>query len=148
MSVSGKNKNRGAHGDSSFMLGGLPSSSENPPASAVGSVKRQHLWTILIAFLFGQGIQLVTIAIAHYLYVSDPVMLCIAVAIVTVALVILTAVFTLMDTEPKSNHVRPQMNNSPKSVIPPIFIDQRKPLDTDPEDIDEIDKMLAKETTK
>ena len=39
MSVSDKNKNRGAHGDSSFMLGGLPSSSENPPALAVGSVK-------------------------------------------------------------------------------------------------------------
>lgn len=36
MSVSDKNKNRGAHGDSSFMLGGLPSSSENPPAFAVG----------------------------------------------------------------------------------------------------------------
>lgn len=111
-------------------------------------MKRQHLWTILTAFLFGQGIQLVTIAISHYLYVSDPVMMCIAVAIVTVALVILTAVFTLMDAEPKSNHVRPQQNNSPKSVIPPIFIDQRKPLDTDPEDVDKIDKMLAKETTK
>lgn len=34
----GEEKNRGAHGDSSFMLGGLPSSSENPPALAVGSV--------------------------------------------------------------------------------------------------------------
>ena len=41
MSVSDNNKNRGAHGDSSFMLGGLPSSSENPPALAVGSVKRK-----------------------------------------------------------------------------------------------------------
>lgn len=39
MSVSDTNKNRGTHGDSSFMLGGLPSSSENPPALAVGSVK-------------------------------------------------------------------------------------------------------------
>lgn len=29
MSVSDNDKNRGAHGDSSFMLGGLPSSSEN-----------------------------------------------------------------------------------------------------------------------
>ena len=107
--------------------------------------KSTQLWTILFAFLFGQLIQLVTNAMAHYLYVSDPVMMCIAVAIVTVALVILTAVFTLMDAEQKSNHVRPQQNNSPKSVIPPIFIDQRKPLDTDPEDVDKIDKMLAKE---
>ena len=30
MSVSDKIKNRGTHGDSSFMLGGVPSSSENP----------------------------------------------------------------------------------------------------------------------
>ena len=39
MSVS-NNKNRGAHGDSSFKLGGMPSSSENPLASAMGSVNR------------------------------------------------------------------------------------------------------------
>ena len=39
MRVSDTNKNRGAHGDSSFKLGGMPSSSENPPALAVGSVK-------------------------------------------------------------------------------------------------------------
>lgn len=31
--------NRGTHGDSSFMLGGLPSSRENPPDLSVGSVK-------------------------------------------------------------------------------------------------------------
>lgn len=30
--------NRGTHGDSSFMLGGLPSSRENPPDLSVGSV--------------------------------------------------------------------------------------------------------------
>ena len=28
--------NRGTHGDSSFMLGGLPSSRENPPDLSVG----------------------------------------------------------------------------------------------------------------
>lgn len=39
MSVSDKIKNRGAHGDSSFMLDGVPSSSENPPDLSVGSVK-------------------------------------------------------------------------------------------------------------
>lgn len=38
MSVSDKIKNRGAHGDSSFMLGGVQSSSENPPDLSVGSV--------------------------------------------------------------------------------------------------------------
>ena len=38
MRVSDTNKNRGTHGDSSFKLGGMPSSSENPPALAVGGV--------------------------------------------------------------------------------------------------------------
>ena len=40
MPVSDESKNRGAHGDSSFMLGGVPSSSENLLALAVGSVKK------------------------------------------------------------------------------------------------------------
>ena len=35
------NTNRGTHGDSSFMLDGMPSSSENPLALAMGSVKRR-----------------------------------------------------------------------------------------------------------
>ena len=39
MSVSDEIKNRGAHGDSSFMLGGVPSSSENHQVLSVGSVK-------------------------------------------------------------------------------------------------------------
>ena len=39
MSVSDKNKNRGTHGVSSSMLDTMVSSSENPPALAVGSVK-------------------------------------------------------------------------------------------------------------
>ena len=43
MQYSNTDKNRGAHGDSSFMLGGLPSSSENPPALAVGSVMSKSL---------------------------------------------------------------------------------------------------------
>ena len=43
MSLSDNNKNRGAHGDSSFMLGRSRPSSENPPALAVGSVKYYNL---------------------------------------------------------------------------------------------------------
>lgn len=39
MRVSDTKKNRGAHGGSSFKLGGMPSSSENHPALTVGSVK-------------------------------------------------------------------------------------------------------------
>jgi hypothetical protein len=108
-------------------------------------MKRQNLWTILFAFLFGQGIQLLTNAVAHYLYVSDPVMLCITVAVVTIALVILTAVFTLMDSEKGSNLERPQTRSTNANIIPPIFMDRRPPLDTDPEDIDDIDKNIRKE---
>ena len=48
MSVSDTNKNRGTHGDSSFMLGGLPSSSENPPGFSRG--ERQNLPEVLEAW--------------------------------------------------------------------------------------------------
>lgn len=41
MSVSDKIKNRGAHGDSSFMLGRLRPSSENHPVLTVVSVNSQ-----------------------------------------------------------------------------------------------------------
>lgn len=44
-------KNRGAHGNSSFMLGGLPSSSENPPASAVGSVNETVYRDVVLAVI-------------------------------------------------------------------------------------------------
>jgi len=40
MSVRDSAKNRGAHGDSSFTLGRVRPSSENPPALAVGSVNK------------------------------------------------------------------------------------------------------------
>ena len=35
-------KNRGTHGDSSFMLNGLPLSRENPLPLGMGSVKREN----------------------------------------------------------------------------------------------------------
>ena len=41
MSVSDEIKNRGAHGDSSFMLGGVPSSSENPTGFSRGECQIQ-----------------------------------------------------------------------------------------------------------
>lgn len=110
-------------------------------------MKKTQLWTVLFAFLFGQLIQLVTNAMAHYLYVSDPVTMCITVGIVTVALVVLTAVFTLMppqeDYDPA--HTRRQKNDKIADIIPPIFMDKRAPLDTDPIDIDEEDESVRKE---
>ena len=71
MPLSDNNKNRGAHGDSSFMLGGVPSSSENRHASNVGSVTygdliRQQMQTdeglakVLSEFSIGVLAKLVT----------------------------------------------------------------------------------------
>lgn len=110
-------------------------------------MKKMQLWITMFAFLFGQLIQLVTNAMAHYLYVSDPVTMCITVGIVTVALVVLTAVFTLMppqaDYDPA--HTRRQKNDKIADIIPPIFMDKRAPLDTDPIDIDVEDENTRKE---
>ena len=109
--------------------------------------KSTRLWTIMFAFLFGQAIQLVTIALAHYLYVSDPVMLCIAVAIVTVALVVMTAIFTLMDSNNEypvnGLHQRPGKDINRKTVEAILAGEPRPMLDTDEEDIDEIDRNNA-----
>lgn len=44
MSVSDNNKNRGAHGDSSFMLGGVPSSSENPSDFGRGECQKIYIF--------------------------------------------------------------------------------------------------------
>ena len=40
--MSDRNKNRGAHGDSSLMLGALAPSNEKPPALAVGCVTIEY----------------------------------------------------------------------------------------------------------
>lgn len=113
-------------------------------------MRRQNLWTVLLAFLFGQAIQLVSIALSRYLYISDPVVVCITVAIMTTALVVLTAVFTLMDKENENPingaHYRPAQNNVNSAAIKATFRkDWRPPLDVDKEDIDEIDENNAKE---
>lgn len=107
-------------------------------------MRRQNLWAIFIAFLLGQLIQLVTVALSRYMYISDPVFVCITVAIMTVALVVLASIFTLMDqaAENEPAHAAP-----PRRVIPglkPIY-NKRPVYDTDPEDIDEIDKNNAEE---
>lgn len=113
-------------------------------------MKKLNLWAVLLAFLFGQAIQLVTIALSRYLYISDPVMVCITVGIMTTALVVLTAIFTLMDREPENPingaHYRPAPNNANTAAIKAIFRkDWRPPLDVEKEDIDEIDANNANE---
>jgi len=106
-------------------------------------MKRENLWKILLAFLMGQAIQLVTIALSRYLYISDPTMVCIAVAIMTTALVVLSAIFTLMEqiTEHEPGHMA---TKRPVSGMKPVFY-KRPVFDTDPEDIDEIDANVANE---
>lgn len=107
-------------------------------------MRRQNLWAIFIAFTLGQLIQLVTIALSRYMYISDPTMVCIAVGIMTTALVVLASIFTLMDqiAENEPAHMAPR-----KPVVPglkPIY-NKRPIYDTDPEDIDEIDRNNAQE---
>ena len=108
---------------------------------------KKNLWMILFAFLFGQTVQLVTNALAHYLYVSDPVMLCVTIAIVTVALVVMTAVFTLMDAPDKAEHITARPGRR-STVTVPAIMNGLKPNLTDipPEDIDEIDINLFEDT--
>lgn len=108
--------------------------------------KRKNLYVILFAFLFGQAIQLVTNALAHYLYVSDPVMLCITTAIITVALVVLTAVFTLMDSpgikEGEHTVMRPGGRYPIKNH--PMNEEKTDLRDIPEENVDEIDINLFK----
>lgn len=115
--------------------------------------KTTQLWVILFAFLFGQLIQLVTNAMAQYLYVSDPVIMCLTVGIVTVALAVTTSIFTLMDTEKQpmtyAQHVQRNSDGFNK-VIPKVFAPgaKRPPLDTDPVDITAEDEAVRKEENK
>lgn len=107
-------------------------------------MRRQNLWAIFIAFLFGQLIQLVTIALSRYMYISDPTMVCISVGIMTTALVVLTSIFTLMDQAAENSpaHMAPS-----KPVVPGLkpILNKRPIYDTDPENIDEVDRNNAKE---
>ena len=102
--------------------------------------KRKNLYVILFAFLFGQAIQLVTNALAHYLYVSDPVMLCITTAIITVALVVLTAVFTLMDNDSLKEGEHAAMRPGGRYPI------KKQPLNAEKTDLSRIQEEKVEET--
>lgn len=115
-------------------------------------MKKTQLWTVLFAFVFGQLIQLVTNAMAHYLYVSDPVMMCLTVGVVTVALVVLTAIFVAMPQEKidySPAHTYKSKRDDIGSVIPPIFRNwKEKPaLESDHIDITEEDETIRKENS-
>jgi len=108
-------------------------------------MKQQNLFSILLAFLIGQAIQLVTVALGRYLYVSDIVVVCIAVAIMTSAVVVLSSVFTTMENGVAGSHARKTFGPNP---LRPVSYAKRPALDTDPEDIDEIDKNTVKDLFK
>lgn len=102
--------------------------------------KRKNLYVILFAFLFGQTIQLVTNALAHYLYVSDPVMLCITTAVITVSLVVLTAVFTLMDNDSFKEGEHTAMRPSGRFPI------KNQPLNAEKTDLSRVPEEKVEET--
>ena len=103
------------------------------------------IWIGVFTFVLGQIIQLITCSMAHYLYVSDPVMMCVTVGIVTSALVVLTVLFTLMapkmeepmrweayeelsvsDETSTQEPVKAQEPSDIRDVIPQVFRDWRK----------------------
>lgn len=117
-------------------------------------MKHPNLIGLFIAFTAGQVIQLLTCAMAHNLYVSDPVLMCLTVGVVATVVVILASIFTMMENgekmEDSAMHTAKLKRDDIGELIPPIFFNnnKRKPLDTDPEDIDEIDRSTAKAVKK
>lgn len=113
-------------------------------------MKHPNLIGLFLAFSAGQLIQLLTNAVAHNLYVSDPVLLCLTVGIAVTVMVVLASMFTLMEKSTQQGtfaHERREKEDTFLDIIPPIFSPKpRRPkLDTNPENIDEIDLNLSKE---
>lgn len=114
-------------------------------------MKHPNLIGLFIAFMAGQAIQLLTCAMAHNLYVSDPVLMCVTVGVVATVVVILASIFTSMENESKETHSfhekKEKQDDNYADIIPAVFRDWRKrpALDTDPVNITEEDDNVRKE---
>ena len=102
--------------------------------------KLSHLTIVFIAFVFGQGIQLFTSAVAYNLYANRPVMWNAIAAGISIIMVVLAYVLIRMESESGGAHTA-------QTFVPEVP-KQRKvkhfgaipPLETDPEPI-EFDKV-------
>lgn len=102
--------------------------------------KLSHLAIVFIAFVFGQGIQLFTSAVAYNLYANRPVMWNAIAAGISILMVVLAYVLIRMEGEGDGAH-------AVQTPVPEVPRERKvkhfgaiPPLETDPEPI-EFDKI-------
>lgn len=109
---------------------------------------------MLTAFVVGQLFQLLFVSVSNSIYVSNPVIWCAWAGFITALLVGTTMFITVLVTGGTGEHIDDGQRESDRATpfVPkdekkakPLFVWNRPPLDTDPEDIDEIDENERKE---
>lgn len=116
--------------------------------------KNKELIVMLTAFVVGQLFQMMFIAVATRLYVAYPVRWCVSAGFITSLLVGTTMFVTVLVTSASGEHTAEPKEKPDRATpyipdedkkIKALFLNKRPTLDTDPEDIDEIDNNLRKE---
>lgn len=116
--------------------------------------KNKELIVMLTAFVVGQLFQMMFIAVATRLYVAFPVRWCVSAGFITSLLVGTTMFVTVLVTSASGEHTAEPKEKPDRATpyipdedkkIKALFLNKRPALDTDPEDIDEIDNNLRKE---
>ena len=95
-------------------------------------------WVVIAAFALGDGIVLSVLAVCQTMYVSDPLLICGLCAGITIAIAMLFSGFTVKSESGRTYAEYVEIAANGKKA-------ERPPLDTDPEDITMIDKLLRKE---
>ncbi len=116
--------------------------------------KNKELIVMLVAFVVGQLFQMMFIAVATRLYVAYPVRWCVSAGFITSLLVGTTMFVTVLVTSANGEHTAEPKEKPDRATpyiqeedkkIKALLLNKRPALDTDPEDIDEIDNNLRKE---
>lgn len=116
--------------------------------------KNKELIVMLTAFVVGQLFQMMFIAVAIRLYVAYPVRWCISAGFITSLLVGTTMFVTVLVTSASGEHTAEEPKKTDRATpyipdedkkIKALFLNKRPTLDTDPEDIDEVDENQRKE---
>ena len=95
-------------------------------------------WVVIIAFALGEGIVLTILAVCQTMYVSDPLLICGICAGITIVIAMLFSGFTVKSDSGHTYAEYVEIASNGKRTGRPL-------LDTDPEDIDMVDKLLRKE---
>lgn len=116
--------------------------------------KNKELIVMLTAFIVGQLFQMMFTAVAIRLYVAYPVRWCISAGFITALLVGTTMFVTVLVTSTSGEHTAEEPKKTDRATpyipdedkkIKALFLNKRPALDTDPEDIDEVDENMRKE---